>query len=145
MTAKEGTRTEVLQAEIQLKQIQLQRQQADAAFTGAWKRLMATVGMPVDGKGNLAGQLPSSVEPRDWDGVKGQMLSSSPELQGARARLSRARANVDRQNAQAIPNVSLLVGAGRDNGTGSGMLNTQIGIPLPVHNRNEGKYCGSSG
>ncbi len=141
MTAKEGTRPEVLQAEIQLKQIQLQRQQADAAFKGAWKRLMATAGMPVDGKGNLAGQLPSSVEPRDWDGVKGQMLSSSPELQGARARLSRARANVDRQNAQAIPNVSLLVGAGRDNGTGSGMLNTQIGIPLPVHNRNEGNIA----
>lgn len=141
MTAKEGTRPEVLQAEIQLKQIQLQRQQADAAFTGAWKRLMATAGMPVDGKGNLAGQLPSSVEPRDWDGVKAQMLSSSPELQGARARLSRARANVDRQNAQAIPNVSLLVGAGRDNGTGSGMLNTQIGIPLPVHNRNEGNIA----
>lgn len=141
VNAKEGTRPEVLQAEIQLKQIQLQHQQAEAAFTGTWKRLMATVGIAGDETGVLEGQLPVSVEPRDWDALKSQILSSSPELQGARARLSRARANVDRQQAQAIPNISLLVGAGRDNGTGSGMVNTQVGIPLPVHNRNEGNIA----
>jgi len=141
VNAKEGTRPEVLQAEIQLKQVQLQHQQAEAAFTGAWKRLMATAGIAGDEMGVLEGQLPISVETRDWNVVKSQILSSSPELQGARARLSRARANVDRQQAQAIPNISLFVGAGRDNGTGSGMVNTQVGIPLPVHNRNEGNIA----
>lgn len=141
LNAKEGTRPEVLQAEIQLKQIQLQRQQADAAFTGAWKQLMATAGVPGNDLGVLDGLLPSSAERRDWETVKSQMLASSPELQGARARLARARANIERQNAQAIPNLSLMVGAGRDNGTGSGMLNTQIGVPLPIHNRNEGNIA----
>jgi cobalt-zinc-cadmium efflux system outer membrane protein len=141
LNAKEGTRPEVLQAEIQLKQIQLQRQQANAAFTGAWKQLMATAGMPDNEPGVLEGLLPSSAVRRDWETVKSQMLASSPELQGARARLARARANIERQNAQAIPNLSLMVGAGRDNGTGSGMLNTQVGIPLPIHNRNEGNIA----
>ncbi len=138
MTAKEGTRPEVLQAEIQLKQIQLQRRQAAAAFTGAWKQLMATAGMPDVAPGTLDGQLVDYAEARDWYAITAQVLATSPELQGARARLARARANVDRQQAQAIPNLSLLVGAGRDNGTGSGMLNTQVGLPLPLHNKNQG-------
>lgn len=138
VNAKEGTRPEVLQAEIQLKQIQLQRRQASAGFTGAWKQLMATAGMPDVQPGTLDGVLTDVAEAKDWTAIKTQILASSPELQGARARLARARANVDRQQAQAIPNLSLLVGAGRDNGTGSGMINTQVGLPLPIHNKNQG-------
>jgi cobalt-zinc-cadmium efflux system outer membrane protein len=141
VSAKEGTRPEVLQAEIQLKQIQLQRRQASAAFTGAWKQLMATAGMPDVQPGTLDGVLSDSVEAKDWAAIKAQILAASPELQGARARLARARANVDRQQAQAIPNLSLLVGAGRDNGTGSGMINTQVGLPLPIHNKNQGNIA----
>ena len=53
----------------------------------------------------------------------------------------RDSANVDRQQAQAIPNLSLMVGAGRDNGTGSGMINTQVGLPLPIHNKNQGNIA----
>ena len=138
MNAKEGTRPEILQAEIQLKQVQLLKRQAEAAFKGAWKQLMATAGMPDVTQGTLDGQLANVAATRDWDAISAQILASSPELQGARARLARARANVDRQQAQAIPNLSLLVGAGQDNGTNSGMLNTQVGLPLPIHNKNAG-------
>ena len=141
MKAKEGTRPEILQAEIQLKQVQLLRRQSEAAFKGAWKQLMATAGMPNAVPGTLEGELANSSDVRDWDAIAAQILAASPEIQGARARLARARANVDRQQAQAIPNVSLLVGAGKDNGTGSGMLNTQIGIPLPIHNKNQGNIA----
>ena len=141
MNAKEGTRPEILQAEIQLKQIQLQRRQAAAAFNGAWKQLMATAGMPNVEPGSLDGVLADSAESRDWNAITSQILASSPELQGARARLARARANIDRQQAQAIPNLSLMVGAGHDNSTNSGMLNTQVGLPLPIHNRNQGNIA----
>jgi len=138
MEAKEGTRPEILQAEIQLKQVQLLSRQAEAAFKAAWKQLMATAGMPNVVQGTLDGQLANSAAARDWDTITTQILAASPEMQGARARLARARANVDRQQAQAIPNLSLLVSAGQDNGTNSGMLNTQIGLPLPIHNKNQG-------
>ncbi len=138
MQAKEGTRPEVLQAEIQLKEVQLQRRNADAEFRGAWTQLMAVAGMPVVQPGTLVGQLPLAAADRDWVAIQGQILSSSPELQGARARFARARANLDRQQSQAIPNLSLMLGAGQDNGTGSSMINTQIGLPVPIHNRNQG-------
>ena len=141
MRAKEGTRPEVLQAEIQLKEVQLQRRNADAAFRGAWTQLMAVSGMPDLQPGTLDGQLSVATADRDWEAIEGQILSSSPELQGARARFARARANLDRQRSQAIPNLSLLLGAGQDNGTGSSMMNTQIGLPVPIHNRNQGNIA----
>ena len=139
--AKEGTRPEVLQAEIQVKEVQLQRRNAEAAFRGAWKQLMAVAGMPDAQPGTLDGQLSVSTDNRDWDAIQNQILSSSPELQGARARFARARANLDRQQAQAIPNLSLILAAGQDNGTGSSMINTQVGIPIPVHNKNQGNIA----
>lgn len=139
--AKEGTRPEVLQAEIQLKEVQLQRRNADAAFRGAWTQLMAVAGMPDLQSGTLDGELSVATADRDWEAIQGQILASSPELQGARARFARARANLDRQQAQAIPNLSLMLGAGQDNGTGSSMINTQIGLPVPIHNRNQGNIA----
>lgn len=141
MRAKEGTKPEVLQAEIQLKEVQLQRRNAEAAFRGAWKQLMAVAGMPDVQPGTLDGQLSVATADRDWEAIQTQILSSSPELQGARARFARARANLDRQQAQAIPNLSLMFGAGQDNGTGSSFMNTQIGLPLPIHNKNQGNIA----
>ena len=139
--AKEGTRPEVLQAEIQLKEVQLQSRNAEAAFRGAWKQLMAVAGMPDVQPGTLDGQLSVPSDNRDWDAIQNQILSSSPELQGARARFARARANLDRQQAQAIPNLSLMLGAGQDNGIGSNMINTQVGLLLPIHNKNQGNIA----
>jgi cobalt-zinc-cadmium efflux system outer membrane protein len=141
MRAKEGTRPEVLQSEIQLKEVQLQRRNAVAAFRGSWTQLMAVSGMPHLPPGSLDGQLSVATDDRDWDAIQGQILSSSPELQGARSRFARARANLDRQQAQAIPNLSLSLGAGQDNGTGSSMINTQIGLPVPIHNKNQGNIA----
>ena len=141
MSAKEGTKPEVLQAEIQLKEVQLQRRNAEAEFRGAWKQLMAVAGMPDVQPGILDGHLSVATADRDWEAIQTQILSSSPELQGARARFARARANLDRQQAQAIPNLSLMLGAGQDNGTGSSMINTQIGLPVPIHNRNQGNIA----
>ena len=57
MSAKEGTKPEVLQAEIQLKEVQLQRRNAEAEFRGAWKQLMAVAGMPDVQPGTLDGHL----------------------------------------------------------------------------------------
>jgi cobalt-zinc-cadmium efflux system outer membrane protein len=58
---------------------------------------------------------------------------------------------MDRQQAQAVPNLSLMLAAGQDNSTGSGMINTQVGLPMPVHNKNQGniaaayaEYCRAS-
>ena len=65
--------------------------------------------------------------------------------------MARAQANIDRQEAQSTPNVTVMLAAGRDNGTRSNMLNTQVGMPLPIFNANQGnisaahsEYCRAS-
>jgi len=138
LDAKEGTVPEVLQAEILLNQVEIQRRQAAAAFRGTWKQLMAVTGLPGTPSGSLDGVLPDQARFEDLQQILAETLAASPELQAARARVSRSRANIGRQEVQAIPNPTFFMGGGIDRGTNSGMINAQVGLPLPLYNRNEG-------
>jgi cobalt-zinc-cadmium efflux system outer membrane protein len=50
-------------------------------------------------------------------------------------------ASIRRQESQPIPNLGVQLGAGVDNGTNSGMLNVQLGAPIPVFNKNQGNIA----
>lgn len=146
--ALEGTQIDVLQAQVQLTEIEIRRQQAEYSFQGAWKKLSAIAGMPYLAPAPLMEEMKPSTDIQDWESTYQTMLVSSPELSAAQARVCEARANLDRQNAQPVSNVTVQLGAGVDNGTGSGMLNLQFSAPLPMNNKNEGnisaayaKYC----
>lgn len=136
--AKEGAKTEILQSEIQLQQILIQRQQAEASLRANWKQLVTVSGMPELSPQPLVGALPVEAPERDWDQLASEIIGSSPEVAAARSRLARAQANIDRQEAQSTPNLQFMMAAGRDNGTGSSMVNTQVGVPIPFHNANQG-------
>lgn len=148
--ALEGSVPEVLQAEIQLNEVELIRQRAEIAYHAAWQQLVAVTGVPHLTPVRLEGQLRVSPESRDWDSTYQQLLAASPAIQAARARVSRAIANLNRQEVQAIPNLQTVTSAGYDNGTNSGMIQIQAGIALPVFNKNQGnisaaqaEYCRS--
>lgn len=151
IAAKEGAKTEVLQLEIQLQEILIQRQQAEASLRAHWKQLATLTGMPELAPQPLVGELPVVALDRDWEQLARDLIGSSPEVSAARARLMRAQANINRQEAQATPNLQFQLAAGRDNGTDSGMINAQVGVPIPFHNANEGnisaaqaEYCRAS-
>jgi cobalt-zinc-cadmium efflux system outer membrane protein len=146
--ALEGSRPEILQAQIQESEVGLIRQRADLAFRAAWTQLYAAIGMPCAGPSAIVGSLRIDIQPRDWEAVYCDLVSCSPELRMACARVARSQANLDRQQVQAIPNLSLMAAGGYDNGTNSSMINTQIGLPVPLFNRNNGninaawaEYC----
>ncbi len=146
--AKEAARTDFLQAKIQLNEVEVTLQQAEYAYRAAWKELVATVGLPQMAPTELLGELPELTQQKEWDQTYLTLLSKSPELQAARAKVAKARANLSRQEVQAIPNVTAQLGAGVDNGTGSGLINLQISAPIPVFNNNSGnvsaayaEYC----
>jgi len=136
--AGEGTQIDVLQAQIQMNQIDIRRQQAEFAFQGAWKDLTAIAGMPYMAPTPIVDEMNPEITDQDWDSTYQSLLVSSPELTAAQTRVSEARANLDRQKVQATPNVTVQLGAGADNGTGSGLLNLQVTAPLPVYNKNRG-------
>lgn len=139
--ALEGSKIDVLQAKVQKNEIDLSYQQAQIAFTAAWKSLTALAGTTSMPPTRLAGELPESEEALDWNAVSSTILNASPELQAAQTRVRQARAYLERQGVQAIPNLTMQLAAGVDNGTNSGMLNLQVGAPIPVFNKNQGNIA----
>ncbi len=139
--ALEGSKVDVLQAKVQKNEIDLALQQALVTYDATWRELAALSGTPDLATRTLLGELPISEVQLDWSGLSATMISASPEFQAAQARISRARANLQRQGVQAIPNVTAQLAAGVDNGTNSGLINFQIGAPIPVFNKNQGNIA----
>lgn len=146
--ALEGSQPEVLQAEIQLNEVGLLRQRAQIAFDAAWRELAATAGAAEMPPVTLVGSLDPAALQRDWNSTYQGIVAGSPELRAAYARIHRAQANLERQRAQPIPNIGLQMMAGYDQGTDDEMLGVQLGVPVPVFNKNRGhidaayaEYC----
>ncbi len=136
--AGEGTELDVLQAEIQLEQLVINRNQTRATLQGAWKQLSALIGAMDTEFLPVKGELPLNADARNWEDELNRILAESPEIHAANSRICRAMANLSRQQVQSIPNVSMMLAAGYDQVTRSQMVNTQVGLPLPVHNWNQG-------
>ena len=146
-----GTRPDVLQSEIQLNEVDLSIQQAEFELTAALNELAALAGVPDLGTNKLIGDLNGDFNARDAEAEFAQIVAMSPQLAAAQARVDRARANVQRQHVQPIPNVTAQLGAGGDDGTGNAFANVQLSLPVPVHNKNQGniraaraEYCAAT-
>lgn len=139
--AAEGSQIDVLQAKVQKNEIELAYQQAQVAFAAAWREMAALAGASYLTPTRLIGELPSQAEQLDWNAVAASTIQTSPELKVAQARVSQARALLQRQLAQPISNLTVQMAAGVDNGTNSGMLNLQVGAPVPVFNQNQGNIA----
>ncbi|MCR9293885.1 MAG: TolC family protein, partial [bacterium] len=139
--ALEGTRVDLLQAKIQRDSISVDLSQAELRFQAAFRELAAVAGQPSLPYARLMGQLPETIQEVDWTQLSASLVERSPEYQAAQARISRARANLTRQGVQPIPNLLVQLGTGFDNATDAGMINLQVGAPLPVHNKNQGNIA----
>jgi len=139
--AGEVAKPDVLQVEIQLGEVNIVRRDAELQFEGAWQRLMAMAGTPNRPVDRLDGKLEGPIAEHDFEAQFAELLAASPELAAARARVSRARTAICRQQAQPVPNVqaqaALTYGFGGDEPIGG----LQVGLPLPVFNDNRGNVA----
>jgi cobalt-zinc-cadmium efflux system outer membrane protein len=145
LDALEGNRPELLQTRIQQSEVQLLQQRAEITFDAAWRALFNVVGVPCNRGGSLAGSLSLPLDTRDWEAEYCQLETVSPEIRMAYSRVAAAQANLQRQQVQPIPNLSLMIAGGYDNGTNSQMINTQLGMPLPLYNKNQGNIAAAWG
>lgn len=141
LEAMEGSKIDLLQATIQQSEIALMKQQTQIRLEAAWKELVALAGVPDLPMAAAVGDLPATGQSLMWDALLAQIVSNSPEYQAAQIRIQRARLNLQRHNIQPQPNWVLQFAAGVDNGTDSGMMNLQLGAPLPIHNQNQGNIA----
>ena len=134
----EGALPDVLQSEVQLGEVELAIQRAEYELAAAWNELVSVVGLPELAPTALDGELPGPADSRELETTHAQLVAESPLLAAACARVRRARANLQRQQVQAIPNLNAQLGAGYDDGTGDEFANIQISVPVPIHNSNQG-------
>ena len=102
LEAQEGTKSDLLQSELMVDQIDLSIRQAELDWEAAWAALTATIGQPSLVAAELFGDFVSA-ETVDNIGMYERIASASPTLRAAQARIDRARTNLQRQRLQVIP------------------------------------------
>ncbi|MEO2013600.1 MAG: TolC family protein [Fuerstiella sp.] len=138
IAGRQGTENDLLQAEIRADESHILLDNATNEQIEAWRRLVAVVGVPTMLAAHLDGQLDAELPSRDWDTCYATVLDNNPTLNAARTRVERAGIVIRRARKEPIPNVDLSVSVRHHNVTGSEVANVQIGIPIPIFNRNQG-------
>jgi len=141
MQAGEGSKIDLLQTQVQLKQLELDRRQLRASLDARLREIVALAGTPNMQLQGVNGELPETATNQDWKAIEDGLVATSPEYAAAQARIRQARATIRRQESQPLPNLGVQFGAGVDNSTNSGMMNVQLGAPIPVFNKNQGNIA----
>ena len=141
MKAKEVARADVLQARIEFDSARILLDKARNRHTGAWRDLAAVVGDSALQPAPLAGNLQEGMVQFTWEDALNQLLAESPQLAGAQAGVARAQATLSRECAGRVPNVDLQAGVQYDNATRDTFASVQVGIPIPIYNRNQGNIA----
>lgn len=138
--AQEVGKSDVLQAQLEIENAQILSQNAFNRHDAAWKSLTAIIGQPLLERQNVLGDPTSPPQEINFDDALMRLLSSSPEMAAAETAVSRARAAVERERVEPIPNVTVqgLVNW-QDNGAGGKPDGgVAVSVPIPVFNQNQG-------
>jgi cobalt-zinc-cadmium efflux system outer membrane protein len=141
LKAKEVARADVLQARIEADSARILLDKARNRYAGAWRNLAAVVGDPALQPTQLAGGLQDGTARFTWEDTLSRLLAESPQLAGAQAGVARAHAALSRECAGRVPNVELQAGVQYDNATRDTIAGVQVGIPIPIYNRNQGNIA----
>ena len=129
---------EVLQAEIERRRELLKMQQASNDVDLAWRELISFVGIPDTQTSTLHGTLAPKEAPLDWESALSQLLASSPQIVAAQQKIRYDQIVVKREQVEPIPNITLGLTTGYNAESRQATGGFTAGLPLPVHNRNQG-------
>ena len=132
------SQSDVLQAEVESGESDILAATASLQSDEAWRRLAAIVGLPVDDRRLLEDKLDGEIPRYEWDATYTRLLSESPELAAACARVRKARLSIERAHRENIPNVDVMASASHRNQNDFDVAGIQVGIPIPIFNRNQG-------
>ncbi|WP_254511485.1 TolC family protein [Anatilimnocola floriformis] len=136
---KEVGKLDVLQARLEVRNVQILVVNARNRRAAAWQSLTTVVGRPHWQMQNLVGNL-DAVPQHTWQQALHTLLGSSPEIAIAMTNIERARWQAERARIEKTPNITVrgMVNV-IDNGINGDPDGTvAIGLPLPLWNRNQG-------
>jgi len=140
----QADKPDLLQAEVEADQAELAVEQAEQNQRTAWTELAAAVGRPAMPMTHLLGNLSDlpQGDPEQWFET---IATGSPEVRIAQLGVSKAQAVLARSKKEAIPDLELRGGLQQNletNDTTGRPLGlqgfAQVGIEIPVFNRNQG-------
>ena len=138
MKAKEVARNDVLQACIEADTARVILERARNRYIAAWRNMASVMGAADMEPRTLAGDIQDGLPQLDWDDTFGRLLAESPQLASAQAGVARAQAALSRECAGRVPNVDLQAAVQYDNATRDTFASVQMGVPVPIYNRNQG-------
>ncbi len=136
--AKEISLAGLLQTEVQQQNAELLLQTAQNRSAQTWRNLSAIVGEPGLSKQELVGEVDQLPAMLGWDEQLNRLQTQSPEVALAMAEVERARLALSRACVEPVPNINTQISVQYDNATEDTIAGVQIGIPLPIWNRNQG-------
>lgn len=138
LEAQESGRVDLLQASVELESVRIGLTNAKLRYQSAWRRLTAVAGIPGMAPATAMGDLRVLPVNLTWDEELSRILGSSPQIAAARTGVARSRWALRRAQAEPIPNIDVQTNVQYDNATGYTLAGVQVGIPLPLYNRNQG-------
>jgi len=135
--------TEVLQAEIEDQQAEIEVITEENALRRVWTGLLAVVGNPGSLPGGVTGGLDTDQPQMNEQSALNSILNNSPAVRIAQAGVARAEAALKRARVEPIPDIELKSGL-QQNGEplGGGRVGLQgfaeIGAELHIFDRNQG-------
>jgi outer membrane protein, heavy metal efflux system len=144
LKAKEGSRVDLLQARVERNTTAILLKNAQNRQQGAWRKLVAVVGIPEMESQQLAGNVDDVGVALPWEDALAHVLSESPELTAAAAEVQAARWSLRRAQVEWVPNVGTQATVQHGNFTGDDFAGVQVTIPLPLFNRNQGNIAAAN-
>jgi cobalt-zinc-cadmium efflux system outer membrane protein len=126
-----------LQTQVEQQNAAILSQTAINEQTAAWRELSAVIGSELAVR-RLMGDVSQLPTMLTWDTELTRVQTMSPEVAAAMANVGRAEANLQRQSAEPVPNLETQVSVQFDNATEDTITSVQLGLPLPIWNRNQG-------
>ena len=141
LQGREGSQVNLLQAKSEAQTVQLNQATAKNQLQIARRQLAAVVGAPDLEQRPLAGDAMEPSPPITWEDALNTLRTQSPEMAVALTNVERARWEVNREFAGRVPDVDGWVAVQHDYATGDNVTLVQVGLPLPLFNRNQGNIA----
>jgi cobalt-zinc-cadmium efflux system outer membrane protein len=113
-------------------------EQARNRYMSAWKQLAAAMGLPEMPVTELAGQVSAPVPPFLYDAVLTRVLANHTSVQTAENTILKTRYDLRLEEVKRLPDLHTNTVFQHDNAAGNFQFNLQLGVSLPVFDRNQG-------
>ncbi|MAT14383.1 MAG: transporter, partial [Planctomyces sp.] len=133
----QAKRYDVHRANVQLQQSRLEVQQSEHELRRRLRELNAVIGIALPLQ-NLIGELTPREEAMTHEMAEIHVLTQSPELSAARAKLRADQITIDREKVEWIPDIVITGGAGYNFEAKETVGTAQVQMEIPLYDRNQG-------